>query len=67
MPGVDARLAVERQVVGVLGDEHVREQADAGRPRSIGIDGMGAYTICSHERQLRRGRTWRTTRNEAGT
>ena len=54
-------------MVGVLGDEHVREQADAGRPRSIGIDGMGAYTICSHERQLRRGRTWRTTRNEAGT
>ena len=30
MPSVDARLTIEREVVGVLGHEHVREQARAG-------------------------------------
>ena len=41
-PGVDARLAVERQMVGVLGHEHMREHPAPGRPRSIGMDGSGA-------------------------
>ena len=39
---VDLALAVERQVVGVLGDQHVREQAAVARPRRIGRSGAGA-------------------------
>ena len=54
--GIDDGLAVQRRVVTILRDQHMRDQARPRPPRSIGSDGMGACTIVSHDRQLSFGR-----------
>ena len=54
---VDLRLPIERLMIGILRDQHMREQTGPASPRSIGRDGAGACTIRSQASQLSFGRT----------
>jgi hypothetical protein len=49
LPGEDLRLPVERQVIGELGHQHVREQASVAIPPVIGRSGAGACTTASSQ------------------
>src|SRR6516164_3058633 len=65
---VDLRLAIERQMVSVFGDEHVATMASVGRPPSISRAGADDWTTTlSQARQAYLGRCTTSTRNCAGT
>ena len=69
LPFVDLRLAIERQMIGIFGDQHVGDQRlrSAGR-LSITRAGAGAWTITSSQaRQAYLGRRTTSTRNCEGT
>jgi hypothetical protein len=55
--GIDQRLPVERQMIAILGDQHVGQQPWPRPTRSIGNDGIGIWCTLSHARQAKRGRT----------
>jgi hypothetical protein len=50
----DLRLAIERQMIAELRDQHMGQQPG---PRSIGRDGAGTSTTRSHPLQVNFGRT----------
>ena len=52
LAGIDLCLTVERQVIGILADQPMRDQRSVGSPPSTMRAGAGASTGgASHERQ----------------
>ena len=68
LPGEDLRLAIKRKVVGVFGDQHLRDRRFGRQAASISRAGAGDCTTKSSQaRQAYFGRRTTRTRNCAGT
>ena len=64
LAGVNLRLAIQRQMVGIFVDQHMRPVRRVSMPPSMGRSGAGACTTASSQaRQPYRGRRITRTRN----
>lgn len=66
-PSVDLTLPIQRQMIGIIGHQHVSDQPGPARPRAIGRDGASLCTIRSPREHASFGRPCGTTRKLAGT
>ena len=62
LPGIDARLAIEREVVGVLGHQHMREQPGTG---TAALDRHGGHRHLDDALTRAAAETWSDVAHDA--